>query len=152
MPSSSSRHPPPIRRQTVSHFLQQEIGREWHLTPYGRAKAIRLINPLKIVDEKNRPIPWTELTFRCARDLHVDRRATVVDFWAQKNSPILQPHLPCLLVERGTRGTSKDSRRFQLSGGHPWAPNEPHVDYHPLEKVYVGENDPDEFDGFPAEF
>jgi hypothetical protein len=26
------------------------------------------------------------------------------------------------------------------------------VDYHPLEKVYVGENDPDEFDGFPAEF
>jgi hypothetical protein len=128
------------------------------LQPNRRANAIRHLRDMVIEDEGGKIIIWDQMTPRAVRDLHTDRRQTVPDFWERKGSPLRELDLPALLVARGTRGTSKESRRFQANGGHPWAPNEPHVDYHPLEKIYIRHlldfdgfltDDTDEWDGCP---
>uniref|UniRef100_A0A915MBL3 Uncharacterized protein n=1 Tax=Meloidogyne javanica TaxID=6303 RepID=A0A915MBL3_MELJA len=115
----------PQRGEHLASFLNRVMGPvDWD-SSHLRHRAEGLIS-----------LVWKDLTLR-GQAMPANRPILSRPAFIEKGQPLAFPRMPCLIFERGIRGTSRKSRQNSRRVGHAcWRSGHDHRDYIPLEKVF----------------
>jgi len=108
-----------------------------------KVSTINLINKhLKTLELKNSTdnkiiTDHQGISFEPAKDLLIFPGQSLIKFWRQKGNPIMNENLPVLVKQGGIVGSSSKSIKKQQFGWVPWRYGDRHLEYFPLQNVYV---------------